>query len=66
MFKNTQRTANGQLLFSYASLWAFFFPYFIMAFLTFGIAVPSGLFIPSLVSGAALGRILGQALNSKR
>jgi H+/Cl- antiporter ClcA len=37
-------------------------PYYIMAFLTFGIAVPSGLFIPSLLSGAALGRILGQLL----
>lgn len=61
-----QYTGDGELVFSYRCLWGFFFPYFIMAFVTFGTAVPAGLFIPSLVSGAALGRVVGQAIYTRR
>lgn len=41
--------------FSSGALFVFFVPYTIMACLTYGIAVPSGLFVPSLLSGAAFG-----------
>eukprot|EP01060_Flectonema_neradi_P014250 TRINITY_DN20952_c0_g1_i6.p1 TRINITY_DN20952_c0_g1~~TRINITY_DN20952_c0_g1_i6.p1 ORF type:complete len:313 (+),score=53.39 TRINITY_DN20952_c0_g1_i6:690-1628(+) len=36
--------------------------YFFLAAITFGIAVPSGLFIPSMIIGATLGRTAGEAL----
>jgi chloride channel 7 len=45
--------------FSTASLLLFFFFYITMAVVTYGIAVPSGLFVPSLLSGAAFGRLIG-------
>jgi chloride channel 7 len=35
-----------------------------LAVLAYGIAVPAGLFIPSLLSGAAMGRLAGVALNA--
>ena len=53
---------SGEPVFSTGALLGFFVPYFVLAFMTFGASVPSGLFIPSLLSGAALGRIVGQAL----
>ena len=34
-----------------------------MATITYGIAVPSGLFVPSLLSGAAFGRLFGHLLH---
>ncbi|CAN0548712.1 unnamed protein product, partial [Ectocarpus sp. 8 AP-2014] len=43
--------------FSSGALFVFFVPYTIMACLTYGIAVPSGLFVPSLLSGAAFGKL---------
>jgi len=36
--------------------------YFFTACWTYGLGVPSGLFVPSLLTGAALGRICGQVL----
>ena len=36
--------------------------YFLMACWTYGLGVPSGLFVPSLLTGAALGRLLGEVL----
>ncbi|KAG7374782.1 chloride channel [Nitzschia inconspicua] len=45
--------------FSTASLLLFFFFYITLAVVTYGIAVPSGLFVPSLLSGAAFGRLVG-------
>ncbi|CAN0369761.1 unnamed protein product, partial [Scytosiphon promiscuus] len=42
--------------FSSGALFVFFVPYTIMGCLTYGIAVPSGLFVPSLLSGAAFGK----------
>jgi len=38
--------------------------YYCMACITYGSAVPSGLFIPSLLSGAAFGRLWGVAIHS--
>lgn len=46
--------------FSSGALFVFFVPYTIMACLTYGIAVPSGLFVPSLLSGAAFGEREGK------
>merc|ERR1711957_531023 len=41
--------------FSSAALFLFFLPYIALATIVYGIAVPSGLFVPSLLSGAAFG-----------
>jgi len=49
--------------FSSAALFLFFLPYISTAVLTYGIAVPSGLFVPSLLSGAAFGRLCGHLLH---
>ena len=38
--------------------------YFFMACWTYGLGVPSGLFVPSLLTGAALGRLLGEGLQA--
>ncbi len=54
---------TGEPVFTNEALLGFFVPYFVLAFMTFGASVPSGLFIPSLLSGATLGRIVGQALH---
>jgi len=49
--------------FSSAALFLFFLPYISMATIVYGIAVPSGLFVPSLLSGAAFGRLCGHLLH---
>ena len=49
--------------FSSGALFLFFIPYIAMATLVYGIAVPSGLFVPSLLSGAAFGRLCGHLLH---
>ena len=46
--------------FSDGSLLYFGAIYFFLACITYGIAVPSGLFIPSLLAGAAVGRLYGE------
>lgn len=45
--------------FSTTCLLTFFLLYISMAVVTYGSAVPSGLFVPSLLSGAAFGRLFG-------
>lgn len=49
--------------FSSAALFLFFLSYIALATITYGIAVPSGLFVPSLLSGAAFGRLCGHLLH---
>jgi chloride channel 7 len=49
--------------FSSAALFLFFIPYITLAAIVHGIAVPSGLFVPSLLSGAAFGRLCGHLLH---
>ncbi|KAJ8609537.1 hypothetical protein CTAYLR_006025 [Chrysophaeum taylorii] len=49
--------------FSSLAIATFYVPYTILACITYGIAVPSGLFVPSLLSGAALGRLVGHLLH---
>jgi len=48
--------------FSTYCLLTFFLTYISIAVITYGIAVPSGLFVPSLLSGAAFGRLFGNVL----
>ena len=50
--------------FGAGSLIAFFVPYFLIAIYTAGCFCPAGLFVPTLVSGAALGRFVGLILQS--
>lgn len=58
------RTGNlRSSTFSSGALFMFFMPYATMACLTYGVAVPSGLFVPSLLSGAAFGRLCGHLLH---
>ena len=40
----------------------FFIVYFLAACWTYGLSVPSGLFIPCLLTGAAWGRMVGMLL----
>lgn len=50
--------------FNALTLLLFVIPYFLMAVLSAGSFCPAGLFVPTLVSGAALGRLVGLILNS--
>ena len=45
-------------------LFLFFCPYFLFAAVTSGTFAPAGLFVPTLLSGAAFGRIVGHILNA--
>ena len=44
-------------------LFLFFIPYFLFAAVTSGTFAPAGLFVPTLLAGAAFGRIVGHILN---
>ena len=55
--------ADDVSTFSSGALFLFFVPYILLATLTYGIAVPSGLFVPSLLAGAAFGRLFGHLLH---
>ena len=49
--------------FSSGALFLFAIPYISMACVSSGIAVPAGMFVPSLLSGAAFGRLVGHILH---
>lgn len=49
--------------FGTSALVMFFVPYFLLAAVTSGTYCPAGLFVPTLLSGAAYGRIIGHILN---
>jgi chloride channel 7 len=59
------REARGEdnSTFSSGALFLFFIPYIITAAIVYGSAVPSGAFVPSLLSGAAFGRLCGHLLH---
>uniref|UniRef100_A0A8C4YXF0 Chloride channel protein n=1 Tax=Gadus morhua TaxID=8049 RepID=A0A8C4YXF0_GADMO len=68
LFFNPQEAAIHQLFhqegtFSPVTLSVFFLLYFLLACWTYGTAVPSGLFVPSLLCGAAYGRLVANLLN---
>ena len=67
LFFNNQETAIKQLfhhsgVFSLLSLGIFFILFFIMACWTYGASVPSGLFVPCILCGAAYGRFVATLL----
>ena len=45
-----------------AAVVVLFFYSFVLAVLTYGIAVPSGLFVPAILTGASIGRLVGEML----
>ena len=49
--------------FDTGALILFFLPYFLIASIISGVMAPAGLFVPTLTSGAAFGRIIGHLLN---
>ncbi|XP_075510752.1 chloride channel protein CLC-b [Primulina tabacum] len=55
---------NTPTEFQIFSLIIYFALYCILGLITFGIAVPSGLFLPIILMGAAYGRILGVAMGT--
>lgn len=57
-------SSNTPEEFQTASLLIFFVLYCILGLVTFGIAVPSGLFLPIILMGSAYGRLLGIAMRS--
>jgi chloride channel 7 len=59
------REVNGEGLNSITSgpLILFFIPYFLIASITPGLMVPAGLFVPTLLAGAAYGRLIGHWMN---
>lgn len=63
LFHFREAGADDTSTFSSGALFLFFVPYIVMATITYGIAVPSGLFVPSLLSGAAFGRLFGHLLH---
>ncbi|KAG7274845.1 hypothetical protein CRUP_038818 [Coryphaenoides rupestris] len=68
LFFNPQEAAIHQLFhqsgtFSPVTLSVFFLLYFLLACWTYGTSVPSGLFVPSLLCGAAFGRLVANLLN---
>ncbi|XP_074537639.1 H(+)/Cl(-) exchange transporter 6 [Halichoeres trimaculatus] len=70
LFFNPQEAAIHQLFhqdgtFSPVTLSLFFLLYFLLACWTYGVSVPSGLFVPSLLCGAALGRLVANILKVK-
>lgn len=60
-FREVDGTGNNS--FTTGPLILFFLPYCFMASITAGIIVPAGLFVPTLLSGAAMGRLFGHWLN---
>ncbi|XP_070812041.1 H(+)/Cl(-) exchange transporter 6 [Pituophis catenifer annectens] len=69
LFFNPQESAILQLFhqegtFSPVTLSLFFLLYFLLSCWTYGISVPSGLFVPSLLCGASYGRLVANLLES--
>ena len=52
---------DDDVAFGAAALAAYAAAAFALAALTYGVAVPSGLFVPSILIGGALGRLAGEA-----
>lgn len=53
----------GSDSFTTGPLILFFIPYFLMAAITAGVLAPAGLFVPTLLAGASLGRMIGHWMN---
>ncbi|KAE8706675.1 Chloride channel protein CLC-b [Hibiscus syriacus] len=57
-------SSNTSSEFQHTSLLIFFALYCILGLITFGIAVPSGLFLPIILMGSGYGRLLGMLMGS--
>ncbi|KAG8489727.1 hypothetical protein CXB51_017685 [Gossypium anomalum] len=57
-------SSNTTSEFQYTSILIFFALYCILGLITFGIAVPSGLFLPIILMGSGYGRLLSMLLGS--
>lgn len=62
LFHFTGGSEVNLVTFSTGNLMLFLVPYFMFAIATSGTFCPAGLFVPTLLSGAALGRIIGHIL----
>lgn len=63
LFHFREVDGNSYQTFQTGPLLLFFIPYFFFAAITSGTFCPAGLFVPTLFSGAAFGRIIGHILN---
>ncbi|KAA0060547.1 chloride channel protein CLC-c [Cucumis melo var. makuwa] len=61
--RNLFTSANDKH-FQLSSLFVFFVSIYCLGIITYGIAVPSGLFIPVILAGASYGRIVGRLFGS--
>ncbi|KAF3617177.1 Chloride channel protein CLC-b [Capsicum annuum] len=57
-------SSNNSNEFHISTLLIFFAGVYCLGIITYGIAIPSGLFIPVILAGASYGRIFGRALGS--
>ncbi|KAL9671934.1 hypothetical protein QQ045_009508 [Rhodiola kirilowii] len=71
LFLNTNDDAIRNLFsssttkeFHISSLFIYFFAVYFLGIITYGIAIPSGLFIPVILAGAAYGRLVGRLFES--
>lgn len=48
------------MVFSPVTLLLYLVVYFLLAVLTYGVKVPSGLFVPGIIIGSTFGRIVGE------
>jgi H+/Cl- antiporter ClcA len=53
---------HSNVIFGLPRLLCLFVFYWVFSVITYGICVPSGLFVPALAIGAAYGRLIGEAL----
>ena len=63
MFHYREYDGTTYNTFDTGALVLFFIPYYLLASVVSGVMAPAGLFVPTLVSGAAFGRIIGHLLN---
>ena len=63
LFHFREFNGEGANSFTVGPLILFFIPYFFLAAITSGCFAPAGLFVPTLLSGAAFGRFWGHILN---
>ena len=50
---------SKNVVFNYETLLLFFFIWFFLTIVTYGTAIPAGIFLPGILIGCSLGRMLG-------
>lgn len=61
LFIDSSESSNAA--FQLSSLIIFFVAIYLLGIVTYGVAIPSGLFIPVILAGASYGRLVGTVLN---